>query len=160
MQKIKKHALSFIVFLLIIAAVQLLGSLWTFSSVKTWYPSLSKPLWNPPAYVFGPVWTTLYLMIALSGWRIFITKGDIKRKNKALTLYGMQLFFNLMWSFFFFYLRSPLLGMLDILCLLIFLFYTIQAFHRIDKTASWLLVPYLLWTVYAMTLNVALWRLN
>lgn len=160
MHLLKKHSPSLAVFLLIIALIQVVGSICTLSSVKSWYPLLVKPSWNPPAFVFAPVWTALYLMIAIAGWRIFIKKGEHKKKKTALFLYGLQLFFNFAWSYLFFYLKSPLLGMVDIFLILIFLYLTIRAFYHLDKIAAYLLIPYLLWTVYAMTLNVALWRLN
>lgn len=133
----------------------------TMSSVKDWYPTLQKTAWNPPSYVFGPVWTILYVMIAIAGWRVYqIHVKEPASKQMAFMFYGLQLACNLFWSFFFFFLRSPLLGLIDIGAILIFLILNIRAFYRLDRVAAILLIPYFLWTCYAAILNFIIWSLN
>lgn len=146
-------------FLVLCFLIQVVGSVFTTSTVSTWYPSLHKASWTPPAWVFGPVWTLLYIMIAVSGWLIYL-KPVSDRRKKALTLYGIQLAFNFLWSFLFFYLKSPALGLLDILLLVFVTGWSVFVFWRISRMASLLFVPYFLWTAYAATLNGAIWILN
>jgi tryptophan-rich sensory protein len=151
--------LSFISFLILILVIELVGGYLTNTSVDSWYLTLEKPSWNPPGWVFGPVWTVLYILIAISGWLVWIQPKSEKR-TRALWIYGVQLFLNLIWTGFFFYLQSPLLGLLDIIALLAFIIWTMVAFWPLSRASSLLLIPYLLWTAYAVTLNFALWYLN
>lgn len=139
--------------------LQILGSFLTTQAVSTWYPTLIKPSWTPPNWVFGPVWVCLYIMIAISGWLLYRSKHSHNR-TVALMLYGSQLVLNCTWSFLFFFLRSPLLGLINIflLCLLIIL--TIIKSWHLTRVGSVLLVPYLAWILYATTLNSAIWLLN
>lgn len=146
-------------FLFLCFSIELIGGWFTSSSVLSWYPTLKKASFNPPAWVFGPVWTLLYLMIALSGWLIFLQQKSSLR-SRALTIYGIQLFLNFLWSYFFFFLRSPFLGLVDITLLLIFLIWTVISFWPLSRKASLLLIPYLLWTAYASILNLFLFTLN
>lgn len=152
-----KKALAF--FILLIIAVQLSGSYFTFSSIQDWYPTLIKPFWNPPKWVFAPVWTILYLSIAVSGWVVFIQSTQLSKKA-AFRWYGAQLFFNFLWSYLFFYLRCPLLGLVDIFLLIIALYATLHSFYSISKKASLLLVPYFVWVLYAASLNLGIYILN
>lgn len=146
-------------FLVLCLLIEVLGGKLTDTSVATWYYTLQKPIWNPPNWLFGLVWTLLYICIAISGWLIFI-KPPSKKRIKALFIYAAQLLFNLLWSFLFFFLQSPLLGLLDIALLLIFIFMTIGAFWSLSRLAAYLLIPYFAWTLYAATLNGAIWILN
>lgn len=156
----QKHLwISFIVFILLCLVVQIVGSIWTKETVSTWYPTLVKPSWTPPDWVFGPVWSVLYIMIAVSGWLIYRAEHSSER-SIALMLYGSQLALNFIWSFLFFSLRSPILGLIDIvfLCLLISL--TIIKAWPVNRLASILLIPYLVWVMYATSLNAGIWLLN
>lgn len=157
--KQKKIWISFIVFILLCLIVQVVGSVWTNETVTTWYPTLVKPSWTPPDWVFGPVWSLLYIMIAVSGWLIYRAKNS-RERSVALMLYGGQLALNFIWSFLFFSLRSPILGLIDIvfLCLLISL--TIIKAWPVNRLASILLIPYLVWVMYATSLNAGIWLLN
>lgn len=156
----KNKVMPLLGFLALIIIVQVIGSTATFSSVQDWYPTINKVSWNPPAWVFGPVWTSLYIMIAISGWRIWVCLGHNQLKNSAMHWYFLQLFINLMWSVLFFGLRNPFAGLLDILILLASIIITIRKFILIDKLAAMLLIPYLLWVCYALTLNAGIVYLN
>lgn len=154
-----KRWLYLFVFLSACFVIQYLGSFFTFTSVLDWYPTIKKASWNPPPWVFGPVWTLLYLMIAISGWLIFIGEKS-ENRTKALSVYSLQLLFNLLWSFLFFYLKSPFLGLIDIILLWPIIGLTIYFSYTVSRVGSLLLVPYFLWTGYAVTLNFATWILN
>lgn len=150
---------SLLIFILLCLAVEILASYLTNQSVSTWYLTLEKPWWNPPGWVFGPVWTILYLMIAFSGWLIYKAKPSYRRST-ALVFYGGQLILNFFWSFFFFFLKSPILGLIDILLLSLLIILTIINAWPVRRLAAILLIPYLIWVMYATTLNVAIWLLN
>lgn len=157
--KQKQLSISFVAFILICLIVQIVASLWTKETVSTWYPTLIKPSWTPPDWIFGPVWSCLYMMIAVAGWLIYRAEYS-KKRTVALMFYGSQLALNFIWSFLFFSLRSPILGLIDIalLCLLISL--TIIKAWPVRPLASLLLIPYLVWILYATSLNAGIWLLN
>lgn len=136
--------------------VAALGGLATASSVAEWYPTLNKPSWNPPSWVFGPVWTTLYIMMAVAAWLVW------KRGNSgpAMILFFAQLALNLAWSFLFFGARSPWLGLVDIAMLWLALLATVIVFFKRDRLAGALMLPYLAWVSFASFLNFTIWRLN
>lgn len=157
--KQKQIWISFVIFILLCLVVQILGSLWTKESVLTWYTTLTKPSWTPPDWLFGPVWSCLYIMIAVSGWLIYRAEHSHKR-SVALMLYGGQLTLNFIWSFLFFFLQSPVLGLIDIALLCILLSLTIIKAWPVSRLASLLLIPYLLWIMYATSLNAGIWLLN
>lgn len=159
MTRKKRLWISLGIFIALCFLVEMIGSAWTKETVSTWYPTLVKPSWTPPDWVFGPVWTVLYVMIAISGWLIYRTKKSHER-SVALTLFGVQLALNFMWSFLFFALRSPVLGLIDIIPLLVLIGMTIIKAWPVRHLASLLLIPYLLWVMYATTLNIGIWMLN
>ena len=138
------------------AAVALLSGLATASSVRSWYPALAKPSWTPPSWLFGPVWTLLYTLIAIAGWRVWRRFGW----GEALAAFGIQLALNAAWSFCFFGARSPLAGLVDIALLWAAIVVTFDRFRRVDRKAAWLLAPYLGWVTFAAALNLEIWRLN
>ena len=146
-------------FLLICFAVAAVGGAVTASSVETWYPTLNKPAFNPPDWVFAPVWTVLYAAMAVAGWRIWRSPPTPTRRT-ALVLFAIQLGLNCAWSILFFGAREIGLAFADILLLLLALGATTAAFWRIDRVAGWLFLPYLLWVGYAAALNGAIWLLN
>lgn len=147
-----------LLFILICLAVGGLGSLATQSSLLTWYAELQKPPLNPPNWVFAPVWTTLYVLMAFAGWRIWKINSSVK--NRLRFLFSAQLVLNGIWSFLFFKLRSPLIALIDILVLWGFVFILIKNLWKWDKQSSLLLIPYLLWLSFALYLNAALYWLN
>ena len=155
----RRDGLGLAAFLGLCLLVAALGGRVTAGSVASWYPSLQKPAFNPPAWVFAPVWTALYVMIAVAGWRVWRAYG-LQRARLPMFVYAAQLVLNLAWSFLFFGLRSPGLALVDIVLLLAAIFANIALFRRIDAPAGWLLVPYAGWVCFATVLNFAIWRLN
>lgn len=155
----KNNFLSLLGFLFLCYGVAGLESFATHASLDPWYAQLQKPSWNPPTWVFAPVWTFLYFLIAVAGWLFYVSKESLQ-KGRALFFYFIQLFFNFLWSFLFFYLKSPFLGLIDIVLLILFLCLTIQAGSNVSRWGSLLLIPYLIWTLYAATLNGVIYFLN
>lgn len=151
--------MSLIAFIAVIFIVQLLGYFWTEESVNTWYTTLNKPSWTPPNWLFGPVWTVLYLLIAVSGWLIYRKPRSMMR-TIALGFWGLQLVLNLLWSYFFFAQQSPGLGLMDIIALCLSICLTISCAWNVSRLASLLLIPYLLWVLYATALNTSIWLFN
>jgi len=135
-----------------------LGAFFTLSSVQTWYLTLNKPSWNPPSWLFGPVWTTLYVLMGIACFLLWKNKHPLQKK--ALTLYFVQLFLNLLWSPAFFGAQNPLLGVVVIVPLWIGILFCILIFRQINSWAALLLVPYLLWVTFATVLNATIWYLN
>ena len=134
----------------------------TQSSVKTWFPTLVKPFFNPPAWVFAPVWTILYILMGLSFAIVWSNTNVKNEKNikKAMLLFGIQLVLNALWSILFFGLCNPFLAFIEILLLWLLIFETIKAFGKIDTLAAKLLYPYLAWVSFATILNGSIWYLN
>ncbi|RCK43722.1 TspO [Thalassospira profundimaris] len=148
--------IAFMVLCLIISAF---GGAVTATSVNDWYATLQKPAFNPPNWLFGPVWTVIYFLIALSGWRVWLKRG-IANAKVPFTLYATQLTLNLAWSFLFFGAQAPFLGLIDIVILLVLIIINCAMFMKIDRLAGMLLVPYALWVGFATLLNGAIWHLN
>lgn len=155
-----RRRLGALVFLLCCSlAAATIGGMLTATSVSTWYPTIAKPVWTPPNWVFGPVWTTLYAMMAVAAWQVWKT-DDSKYRNGGLRLYFAQLLLNTAWSGVFFGLKSPLLGLFEILVFWLALTATVISFWRVKKVAGVLLIPYLVWATYAGILNFAIWKMN
>jgi len=150
----------FIASIIICQAAGFIGSLFTTPAIPNWYATLDKPSFTPPGGIFGPVWTALYLMMGISLFLIWRSAKDTPRRKAALTVFILQLSLNTLWSVFFFGLRSPLTGLIDIAVLWIMIVITIRLFSKISKTAAWLLVPYLLWVSFATLLNASILVLN
>lgn len=140
-------------------AAGVLGSLWTTPATSSWYRDIRKPSWTPPSWVFGPVWTTLYVLMGAAAWRVWRVAGW-KGGRGALVTWGVQLALNTVWSLLFFAMRRFDLGFYDIFALAIAIAMTMEAFRRHDRPAMWMLVPYLVWVIYATGLNFAIWRMN
>ncbi len=155
----KKGLLACGVSVLITLALGALGGLATFSSVATWYAQLNKPAFNPPNFVFGPVWTILYIIMALAAWRVWLQAEGADRRT-ALVLYAAQLVLNLGWSVIFFGLRQPAFALGEIIILFLAILATIGAFWRVDRLASLMMTPYAVWVAFASFLNFGIWRLN
>ena len=141
-------------------AVGLLAGWATQTSVTTWYPTLTKPGFTPPGWVFGPTWTLLYALMGVAAFLVWRRRGRDARAGMALWAFGAQLGLNAAWSFAFFGARSPALGLVVIVGLWIALAGTLERFFRVRSAAGWLLVPYLAWVTYALALNAAIWHLN
>ena len=136
-----------------------IGSWFTAASVKTWYPTLRKPTGTPPAWVFGPVWSTLYVLMATAAWLVWRQRAaaDV---TAPLALFFTQLALNAAWSVVFFGLRRPGLALLEILILLAAIIATVANFVLLSRPAFWLMTPYVAWVSYASFLNFGIWRLN
>ena len=135
-----------------------LGAFFTITSVQSWFTTLAKPSWNPPGWLFGPVWTTLYVLMGIACYLIW--KSDHPQKKAMLKLYAVQLILNGLWSPAFFGMESPLLGLLVIVPLWIAIVICIIQFRKVSTLTSGLMVPYLLWVTFATALNAVIFTLN
>ena len=124
-----------------------------------WYASLQKPSWNPPGWIFGPVWTALYAMMAVAAWLVW-RRGGFAAQRRPLSLFLAQLALNAAWTPLFFGLKNPGLAFAEIILLWLAIAATLAAFRPVHRGAAWLLVPYLAWVSFASVLNFTLWRLN
>lgn len=124
-----------------------------------WYEALNKPSWTPPHWVFGPVWTTLYVMMAVSAWLVW-QQGGFVRQRRALAWYFIQLALNTAWTPIFFGMRRPDIAFAEIVLLWIAISMTVLVFRRVSRVAAGLLAPYLAWVSFAAVLNFSIWRLN
>jgi benzodiazapine receptor len=143
-----------------ILAASAAGSWITTRNIPDWHSNLTKPSFNPPNWVFGPVWTVLYIAMGYAIWRILALPEDTPGRRVAIGLFFAQLFLNASWSFAFFGANSPLLGLLVIVPLLALIAATLVSFWSLDRIAGLLFVPYLAWVGYATLLNTAIWWLN
>ncbi len=130
-----------------------------FVATDGWYAELNKPAWNPPSWIFGPVWTLLYVMMAVAAWRIWL-RGGWSRQRIPLTLFLVQWALNALWTPLFFGLHLLGWAFAEILVLLVFILLTIRSFWTVDRIAAALLVPYAVWVAFASVLNFVIWRMN
>lgn len=152
------NAIKLLVSLLLPQIAGGLGAFFTLSSVQSWFLTLNKPSWNPPSWLFGPVWTSLYVLMGIACF--LILKSNHPLKKQALTLYFVQLGLNFLWSPAFFGAQNPLLGLLVIVPLWGCILACILTFRKINLWAAALLVPYILWVSFATGLNASIWSLN
>ena len=133
----------------------------TQSSVKTWFPTLEKPFFNPPSWVFAPVWSFLYIIMGVAAGRIW-GRIEFEREavTKALTFFVIQLVLNALWSILFFGLKNPLLALIEIVLLWLMIYETYLKFRKIDKVSGYIFIPYLAWVTFATALNAGIWWLN
>lgn len=141
-------------------AAGFIGQIATGPAIDTWYATINKPFFNPPNWIFGPVWTLLYFLMGVSLYLIFVDKTKKEKKKKAIYLFLTQLGLNSLWSILFFGTQNPLLAFLEIVILWIVILLTIVEFKKINKVAAYLLVPYILWVSFASLLNLAILLLN
>lgn len=153
------HWLVLALFLLICLGTATLGAAVTNLSVGDWYVDLHKPSWNPPSWIFGPVWTLLYVTMAVAAWIVWRRKG-LAQGRMPLLLFGVQLTLDAGWSPLFFGLRNPGLAFADIVLLWLAIAATVVAFGRVSRWATGLLLPYLGWVSFATALNFVIWRMN
>lgn len=149
--------------LVFIIGSELLGSIGTLAtapSIPTWYAGIVKPSFNPPNWVFGPVWTTLFALMGYSAFLIYESGWKKKEVKKALTYFGIQFLLNILWSFIFFGANFLFTAFSEILLLWFFILLTIIKFYKIDKKAGLLLLPYLAWVAFAAYLNLSIALLN
>lgn len=153
-------SLKLLIAILLSQAAGIIGSVFTMSAIPTWYAALARPELSPPNWVFGPVWTTLYVLMGIAAflvWRRGLERRDVKI---ALAIFIGQLALNTLWSIIFFGLKNPGAAFIEIIFLWLAILATIIAFAKISKPAAWLLAPYILWVSFAAYLNFAIWRLN
>lgn len=134
-----------------------LGSIFTSSKIPSWYASLIKPSFNPPNWVFGPVWTTLFILMGVSLYLVWTSKT---KSNEPYYLFSIQFLLNILWSAIFFGMQSPFYALIEIVLLWILILLTMISFWKISKTAGMLLIPYILWVSFAAFLNLNIWLLN
>lgn len=138
----------------------IIGSVFTVSAIPNWYAGLVKPALNPPSWLFGPVWTTLYALMGIAAFLVWKAGWERKEVKKALGVFGIQLFLNFIWSIIFFGLQNPGWALVNIVLLWLAIVWTMVVFYRISKPAVYLLLPYLLWVSFASYLNYSIWTLN
>lgn len=159
MERSEKHIPRLILSLVFTVGIGLLGGLFTFPEINSWYAGLQKPAFNPPNWLFGPVWTVLYILMGISLYLIW-RKPVSKERNAALTIFLIQFVLNFCWSILFFNQHLVGWALVEITVMWAFIFLTILWFKPLSAAAAWLLVPYILWVSFAMILNTAIWKLN
>lgn len=155
-----KNLAAIIFSVLLAQSVGVLGSVFMGDALSTWYLNLAVPSWNPPPYVFGPVWTVLYTLMGVAVYLVWGMNRAQPYRRRALTWYGIQLALNGLWTPLFFGLHSPLLALIDIILLVVAIVTTMFYFHRVHKISALLLLPYLTWVVFASVLNFTIVILN
>lgn len=156
----QKRLVKLIAAILICQLAGIIGSIFTAPAISGWYATIEKPLFNPPNWLFAPVWTTLFLLMGLSLFLVWEKGLGEKKVKLAVFVFGIQLVLNVLWSFFFFGLQSPFLAFIIILLLWLAILATMVLFYGISKKAGFLLVPYWLWVSFAAFLNYSIWVLN
>lgn len=157
--KTRHNLLGLFLFIALYLVVSAVGGAITATSVGTWYQTLEKPPFNPPDWVFAPVWTTLYIVMGVAAWRVWRLLS-LETTRTALTVFGVQLCLNVVWSFLFFGLKRVDLALIEIIILLATIIANTVMFWRIERLAGLLFVPYVAWVVYATIHNASLWLLN
>ncbi|MBK5240870.1 TspO/MBR family protein [Clostridium sp.] len=155
----KKNIIALLISILLAQGIGLLSGFLSMSPTNA-YENFNKPSFSPPGWVFPVVWTVLFFLMAVSAYRIWMRGKSGVDVSKALTLYGIQLFLNFLWSIIFFRYRLYALAFLELLVLLVFILLTTFEFYRIDKTVGYLMVPYIAWVSFAGVLNYTIWMLN
>ncbi|MCF7907131.1 tryptophan-rich sensory protein [Patescibacteria group bacterium] len=158
-----KSLKKFLISLLLPQLAGFIGSFFTRSTISSWYAFLIKPSFNPPNWLFGPAWITLYFLMGISIYLIWTSSSFFERKaesKKAFTLFWIHLIVNSLWSLIFFGLKSPVGALVNIIILWISIIILIIKFWRINKWASCLLIPYFFWVTFASILNYSIWHLN
>lgn len=135
------------------------SGLFTIKQIGSWYAVLNKPSFNPPNYIFGPVWSVLYIFMGISLYLVW-NEPESPKRDSAIRLFIIQFILNISWSFIFFHEHEIFLAFIDILLMWIFLFFTIIPFFKIKSLAGWLLIPYICWVSYAIVLNFAIYNFN
>jgi translocator protein len=141
-------------------AIGAISGFFTVTGVESWYQTINKPSWNPPGWIFAPVWTTLYVMMGIALYFVWKSDSSEVLKKTAISLFAVQLVLNFFWSFIFFNQQQPGWALVEIIAMWVFILLTIFAFAQVSKPAAWLLVPYISWVSFATILNYTIWQLN
>ena len=152
----KNKYLSLGLILLVTFLASGVGSFVTSSFKEPWYSEILLPTFNPPSWVFGPVWTTLYILMSLAAWLAWKQTSD----KKILQIYFIHLFFNSLWSIIFFGFHQIFIALIDLGIIIIFIIWLMKIYYQVNKISFLLMIPYLLWSSYALMLNVAIFYLN
>ncbi len=155
-----RDLLKLLISLAVTYAVAYAGSAYSRPEINTWYAELRKPAFNPPGWVFMPVWTVLYTLMAIAAYLVWQSRVHNRFKVLALSVYLVQLGLNFLWTYLFFAMRQPSYALLNIVALWLMIAITMTLFTRISRVAGLLLVPYLAWVTFAAILNSEIWRLN
>jgi len=155
-----KRGLRILVFVLACELAGVIGSIFTSGSIPGWYAGLAKPLFNPPGWVFAPVWTVLYALMGIAAYLVYEKRQGRKDVGRALTIFASQLGLNVAWSIVFFGAHQILGAVIVIVLLWALILATIWLFSRISRAAAYLLIPYILWVSFASVLNISLYTLN
>lgn len=155
-----KNWIKLVISIAVPVAVGGVAGLFTRPEINGWYQTLQKPSWQPPNWVFGPVWTTLYILMGIAFYLVWKSKAAATPKRTAITLWIVQLVFNFFWSFIFFRQHQLDWALGEIIVLWFFILLTIFSFARISKLAAWLLVPYISWVSFASILTYTIYQLN
>lgn len=155
----KNYLVGFI-FIIVSNLVGSIGSLFTSPKIQSWYANINKPSFNPPNWIFGPVWTLLFSLLGIAFY--LVVKNGVNKPGVklAIIIFGVQFIFNILWSYLFFGLEKPLLALIDLVLLLISIFVMTFVFYRINHISAYLIIPYILWVSFAGVLNFYIWRLN
>lgn len=149
-----------VAFIILCQMAGLIGSIFTFEAIPGWYAGLVKPDFSPPNWVFGPVWTTLYAMMGIAAYLVYSRRKKSPDAMPALAIFAGQLILNTLWSVIFFGYKSPALAFACIIALAFMIAWTMARFWGVNRTAAYLMVPYLLWVSFASILNYHIWMLN
>ena len=152
----KNKYLSLIFILITTFAASAIGGFTTSTFKEPWYSQIILPSFNPPSWVFGPVWTILYIMMSIAAWSAWKKKLE----KRILIIYFVHLFFNGLWSVLFFGFHKIFLALIDLGIILIFIIWLMKIYHQVNKSSFLLMIPYLLWSSYALILNLAIFYLN
>ena len=154
------NAAKLIISIVIPVAIGASAGFFTATGVDSWYQTINKPLWNPPNWIFAPVWMTLYVIMGIALFLVWKSDTSEALKKRAITLFAIQLVVNFFWSFIFFNQQQPGWALVEIIAMWVSILLTIFAFAKVNKTAAWLLVPYISWVSFATILNYTIWQLN
>ena len=149
-----------IVSIIIPVAIGATAGFFTATGVDSWYQTINKPSWNPPSWIFAPVWTILYIMMGIALFLVWKSNNNEALKKRAMILFFVQLVLNFFWSFIFFDQQQPGWALVEIIAMGVAILLTIFAFAKVNKIAAWLLVPYISWVSFASILNYTIWKLN
>ncbi|MET4083784.1 benzodiazapine receptor [Pedobacter sp. UYP30] len=159
-KNIKFSPLALVLNIFLTLGVGSLGAWATANGVKTWYSTLNKPSFNPPNWLFGPVWTTLYILIGIAAYLVWQRRKSIAHFPRTIAIYLIQLILNLAWSFIFFYMHEIGFALAEIIALLLVILFNAFYFHRIYKWAGFLFIPYIVWVAFASFLTYSIFMLN
>ncbi len=154
------NTLKLIIAIAVCELAGIIGSVFTFSEIPNWYAGLIKPAVNPPSWIFGPVWTTLYALMGIAAFLIWKKGWDRADVRKALYAFGFQLVLNSLWSIVFFGMHQAGWAFVNLVAMWLAIAWTMALFYKISKPAMWLLLPYILWVSFAGYLNYSIWILN